>query len=76
MTLEFGTYSLDKLLVYSCEEQRYHSSLGVNIEKRDLSSTSVQAFRDFFYPVEKSWRELVLFRAGQVIHMAIDGMRA
>ena len=75
VTLEFGTYSLESLLVHSCEEQRYHTSLGATARKRDLSVASVQALHNFFYPAEQSWRELVLFRAGQIMGLAIQGMR-
>ena len=76
VTLEYGTYSLDRLLMVSCEEQRYHNSLAQQPEaRRQLDHPAVTAMRDFFYPQHHSWRELVLFRAGQIIRLALQGMK-
>ena len=75
VTLEFGTWALEKLLTLSCQEQRYHVSYGSNFQARDLEHPSVVALREFFYPQDESWRELVLFRAGQIIKLALRGMR-
>jgi Protein of unknown function (DUF2817) len=72
VTLEFGTYSLEKLLSLSCEEQRYH----IGYHARELEHPSVVALREYFYPEDESWRELVLFRAGQIINLALEGMRS
>ena len=74
VTLEYGTYSLEKLLTFSCEEQRYHNSYGQNLQQRTIHHASVSALRDFFYPQDDTWRELVLFRAGQVIGLALQGI--
>jgi hypothetical protein len=74
VTLEYGTYSLDRLLTASCEEQRYHNSYDQAIEQRDINHNSVAALQDFFYPKDQSWQELVLFRAGQVINLALRGI--
>ncbi|MCI0508217.1 MAG: M14 family metallopeptidase [Gammaproteobacteria bacterium] len=74
VTLEYGTYSLEKLLTVSCEEQRYHNSYGQNLEQRTINHAAVTAIHDFFYPKDHVWRELVLFRAGQVITMALQGI--
>lgn len=75
VTLEYGTYSLNKLLAVSCEEQRYHNSYSQDLKQRDLSHPTVSALHDFFYPREPIWQELVLFRAGQVISMALRGIQ-
>jgi len=75
ITLEYGTYSLDKLLTVSCEEQRYHNGYGNNLNQRDVSHSTVTALQNFFYPRNSTWQELVLFRAGQVINMALRGMQ-
>ncbi|HEY5602294.1 MAG TPA: DUF2817 domain-containing protein, partial [Gammaproteobacteria bacterium] len=76
VTLEYGTYNLEKLLTASCEEQRYHNSYGQNLGQRTIHHASVTALHDFFYPKDHVWRELVLFRAGQVITMALQGVLA
>lgn len=73
VTLEYGTYSLDDLLNRSAEEQRYHNSYGSDLHRRNISFAAVSQMRDFFYPREQFWQELVLFRAGQVIRMALQG---
>jgi len=75
ITLEYGTYSLEKLLTVSCEEQRYHNSYSNNLNQRDINHSTVTALQNFFYPRNPSWQELVLFRAGQVISMALRGMQ-
>lgn len=76
VTLEYGTYSLDKLISLSCAEQRYHNSYQRDWQHRDINHPSVIALRDFFYPQDQTWQQLVLFRAGQVINLALQGMRA
>lgn len=75
VTLEYGTYSLDKLLTVSCEEQRYHNSYHQDLKQRDVDHPTATALQDFFYPSDPTWQELVLFRAGQVITMALRGIR-
>ena len=76
VTLEYGTYSLDKLIKYSCAEQRYHNSYHADWQQRDCGHDTVTALRDFFYPRERTWQQLVLFRAGQIIDLALQGIRA
>ncbi len=75
VTLEFGTYPLPGLLGFSCEEQRYHIQQLGQGQARSVQHPAVTGLRDFFYPLDSSWRELVLFRAGQIICLAIKGMR-
>ena len=79
VTLEYGTYALDKLLLVSCEEQRYHNGLMLqqkaqHTPPRQLEDAAVTALRDFFYPRDDTWRELVLFRAGQIMRLALQGI--
>ena len=74
VTLEFGTYELDKLLLVSCEEQRYHNSYGKDWQLRDISHESVTLLRNFFYPQDQVWRELILIRAREIINLAIQGI--
>lgn len=75
ITLEFGTYSLDKLLSVSCEEQRYQNNCKDKHGQRNPGHAAVTALQDFFYPREYTWQEQVLFRAGQVITMALRGIQ-
>jgi len=74
VTLEFGTYELEKLLLLSCTEQRYHNSYGLESQKRDLSHESVSLLRDFFYPQDEKWRGLVLSRAREIITLALQSI--
>lgn len=76
VTLEYGTYSLDKLIMLACLEQRYHNSYAQDWKKRDLAHSAVIAQHDFFYPQNQTWQQLVLFRAGQVIQLALQGICA
>ncbi len=75
VTLEFGTYSLEGLIAVSYEEQRYHLSHRQAQTARSLKAPAVIALRDFFYPQDDTWRALVLFRADQIIQLALHGMR-
>jgi predicted deacylase len=75
VTLEFGTYALEKLVYLSCMEQRYYIRNSQGDKPRDLDHSSVIALRDFFYPRDEIWRELVLFRSGQIITLALQGLR-
>ena len=75
VTLEFGTYSADNLLIALIEEQRYQNRCAAQGEARDPSHPTVTALRDFFYPQDNSWRELVLFRASQIIGLALRGLQ-
>ena len=75
VTLEFGTYSLDQLLSVSIEEQRYQNSCGNKSDRRNINHVSVVAMQKFFYPQESTWQEQVLFRADQVIGMALRGIQ-
>jgi len=74
VTLEFGTYSLEQLLTTLIKEQLYHNSLVDPVSSRDINNVTVQALKDFFYPVKKSWQQQVLFRGRQVVSMALEGL--
>ena len=75
VTLEFGTYELDELLLLSCEEQRYYNSCGKDNQQRDINNEAVILLRDFFYPQDYRWRELVLLRAREIITLALRGLQ-
>ena len=74
VTLEFGTYSLDELLLTACQEQRYHNNLSGNVKLRDVHHKSVIELQNFFYPRDHKWQSLILNRAQQVIELARQGV--
>ncbi|MDH3327514.1 MAG: M14 family metallopeptidase [Gammaproteobacteria bacterium] len=74
VTLEFGTYSLEQLLTTLFKEQLYHNSLVDTALSRDIDNVTVRALKDFFYPMEKSWQQQVLFRGRQVVSIALKGL--
>ena len=74
VTLEFGTYELDDLLERCCEEQRYFNNCYQGQRARDIQHPSVVALREFFYPRDTRWQELILNRAKTVIEMALRGL--
>lgn len=74
VTLEYGTYPLNGLLQSLCEEQRYYNDTRRETALRDIDHQSVISLREFFYPRDRLWQELVLFRAGQVIQLAMQGL--
>lgn len=73
VTLEFGTYSIEQLLVRLINEHHYHNQLGTQV--RDIYRDEVQQLKQFFYPEELSWQQQVLFRGQQICAMAINGLR-
>ena len=74
VTLEFGTFSLDELLLLSCEEQRYHNSCNGDSGRRNIQHPSVKALHQFFYPQDKQWRLQVAERAQKIIELALQGL--
>jgi len=74
VTLEFGTYSMDRLIHSLIAEQQYHNSIQREGKARDLASPYVQELKKFFYPEEPSWQQQVLFRGRQVVSLACKGM--
>jgi len=75
VTLEFGTYPQESLLLTLLQEQRYQSDLLKADAVRDLDNHFVRALLDFFYPRDRSWKQQVIFRGRQVISMALEGMQ-
>jgi hypothetical protein len=74
VTLEFGTYSPERLLMSLINEQLYQNSIQHEGKVRDLGSPYVQELKNFFSPEEPSWQQQVLFRGRQVVSMACEGM--
>ena len=74
VTLEFGTHAASDLLTTLLQENIYHTMTQSEHEPRDLNNKYVQALREFFYPVEPSWQQQVLFRGRQAVAMALQGL--
>jgi hypothetical protein len=74
VTLEFGTFAIEQLLLSLLNEQRLHNRLLHNAEPRDLGHEHIVQLKHFFYPAERSWQQQVLFRGRQVIDLALRGL--
>jgi Protein of unknown function (DUF2817) len=70
ITLEFGSYSTGQLFdVLLCDHQLWAQPDNWPVRK----SHSLK-MRQHFCPDDCAWQELVLFRARQVIHQALQGL--
>lgn len=74
VTLEFGTYAGERLLRSLINEQVLHNRWTQSGAARDLHHEQVQQLKRFFSPAESSWQQQVLFRARQVVSLALQGM--
>ncbi len=70
ITLEFGTYSTDRLFEVLLKDHQIWAQTGNEAARIEHS----RAMRQHFCPDDQAWRELVLFRAGQVIDQALRGV--
>lgn len=73
ITLEYGTYAVENLISELIKEQIYHNGLAPN-QRRDLQAETVVNLNAFFYPYEISWQQQVLFRARQIMALALLGL--
>ena len=73
ITLEYGTYAVENLISELIKEQIYHNGLAPN-QRRDLQAEAVVNLKAFFYPYEISWQQQVLFRARQIMALALLGL--
>lgn len=73
VTLEFGTYRMQDLLTTLIEEHRYQHSLQAD-QTRNIDHEEVKNLFNFFYPQDTVWKELVLFRASQIVGLAVKGL--
>lgn len=74
VTLEFGTYDMERLIKALVQEQLYQNSIQRDGLSRDVTSPYVKELRDFFYPGEPSWQQQVLFRGRQIVSLACEGL--
>ncbi len=74
VTLEFGTYDSRRLLAALINEQVLHNRVTQSAATRDINHEDIQQLKRFFDPAEASWQQQVLFRARQVISLALEGV--
>lgn len=72
ITLEFGTYSTDQLFDVLLRDHQLWAQSG-NEAERDAHAGRM---RRHFCPADPAWREMVLFRARQVVVQALRGVSA
>lgn len=70
ITLEFGTFSTDQLFETLLRDHQLWAQTGNEQARLEHS----KLMRRHFCPDDKAWREMVLFRARQVIAQALHGV--
>jgi len=70
ITLEFGSYSTERLFEVILQDH----VLWAQPDTANLRAEHGQQMREHFCPEDPAWRELVLFRARQVIRQALAGI--
>ena len=70
ITLEFGTYRTDQLFEVLLRDHQLWAQADNDLARRAHS----RIMKQYFCPDDKAWREMVLFRARQVISQAITGI--
>lgn len=70
ITLEFGTFSTDRLFETLLRDHQLWAQPGNEPARLEHS----KAMRRHFCPDDQAWREMVLFRARQVIAQALHGV--
>jgi hypothetical protein len=72
ITLEFGTYITDQLFEVLLRDHLLWAQPGNDQARREHS----RSMRQHFCPDDQAWKEMVLFRARQVISQALRGISA
>ena len=70
ITLEFGTYRTEQLFEVLLRDHQLWAQSGNDFARQEHS----QLMRQHFCPEDKAWKEMVLFRARQVISQALRGI--
>jgi hypothetical protein len=70
ITLEFGTYRTDQLFEVLLRDHQLWAQYDNDLARREHS----RLMRQHFCPDDKAWKEMVLFRARQVINQALLGL--
>ncbi len=69
VTLEFGTYSIDRLFNTVLNDHAAWKN-----GDSDATQKSAAAMREHFCPEDANWRELILIKGRQVIQQAFNGL--
>jgi hypothetical protein len=72
VTLEFGTFNTDILFDVILRDHRIWAEESTDMQKAEQR----QAMRRHFCPADPAWREMILFRARQVVVQALNGLTA
>lgn len=72
ITLEFGTFSTDQLFEVLLRDHQ----LWAQPDNQQACLEHSKIMRHHFYPDDQAWREMVLFRARQVIAQGLQGVSA
>ena len=70
ITLEFGTFSTDQLFEVLLQDHQ----LWAQADNQAARLAHSACMRRHFYPADPAWREMVIFRARQVIAQALRGV--
>jgi hypothetical protein len=70
ITLEFGTFSTDQLFEILLRDHQ----LWAQSDNRESRLEHSEVMRHHFCPYDRAWREMVLFRARQVIAQGLQGV--
>lgn len=73
VTLEFGTYAMDRGRRALREDHWLHNRGPVDWADPETKRIKAQILKHFF-PDSRDWKEMVLFRCRQIIGQAIDGL--
>ena len=76
VTLEFGTYSVEAMFEVLREENYYRQQYYRDGIESEALRTVRQRLRDYFFPCQDDWKEMILFRSGQVLCQALEGLRS
>ncbi|MDF1630095.1 MAG: DUF2817 domain-containing protein [Alcanivoracaceae bacterium] len=74
VTLEYGTYGTGPLFDTILSDHRLHAAGEIEWSSPRCQAVK-QQMRRHFCPPDRQWQEMVLWRARQVIHLALEGLQ-
>lgn len=74
VTLEYGTYGTGPLFDTILADHRLHAAGEIDWSSPQCQAVKQQMRRHFF-PPDRQWQEMVLWRARQVIRLALEGLQ-
>ena len=72
VTLEFGSYSIEKMFEVLRQDNFHHAN--ASVWEEDKIPPHKQAIRDVFYPATADWQEMILMRGRQCVGQALQGL--